>query len=239
MKRWGVLITVFYALIVIVFLAPGITFLAVASHKFTEAGNTLLSLVGLRAWGSDAWLRVMMWIWIVILVGGEALLLFLSVDTSWRRLKPQRHIGVTVFTTATLSALLSFTAIFAFVAGFGDKALNKLPDSAMFAWSVLLFLWVGWGLVFHRYLHSSSGSVHGAVKWLLRGSVLELLIAVPAHIIARRKEECCAPGVAGVGIATGIAVMLLSFGPSVLLLYKKRLDGYRRDQAARATAGNS
>src|SRR5215472_190905 len=227
MKRWGVLMTAFYALILIVFLAPGIFFLAPSSGRFNNAWHGLLEMLGLRSTGSGYSLYVLIWVWIGLLVAGEALLLFVSVDTSWRRLKPQRHIAVTAVTTGMLSTLLTFTAIFAFIAGFGDKALTKIPDSAMLVWSVLLFLWIGWGFVFHRYLRSSSGSVHGAVKWLLRGSVLELLIAVPAHIIARRKEECCAPGVAGVGIATGIAVMLLSFGPSVLLLYKKRLEGYR------------
>jgi hypothetical protein len=62
--------------------------------------------------------------------------------------------------------------------------------------------------------------VFWGAAWLLKGSVLELLIVVPCHVIVRRRHDCSAP------IATGLAIMLLSFGPSVLFLYKKRLDSY-------------
>jgi hypothetical protein len=43
----------------------------------------------------------------------------------------------------------------------------------------------------------------------------------------RRRQDCSAPLATSFGITTGIAVMLLSFGPSVLLLYKKRMEKYR------------
>ena len=56
--------------------------------------------------------------------------------------------------------------------------------------------------------------------------MLELLIAVPAHVMARRRHDCSAPMATSFGIATGIAIMLLSFGPSVLLLYAKRANEY-------------
>jgi hypothetical protein len=71
-----------------------------------------------------------------------------------------------------------------------------------------------------------------AISWLLKGSVLELLVAVPCHVIVRRRNDCSAPIVTSFGIVTGIAVMLLCFGPSVLFLVKKRLDAYSPHKSA-------
>ena len=75
---------------------------------------------------------------------------------------------------------------------------------------------------------NSTDPVTRAVSWLFRGSILELLVAVPSHVIVRRRHDCCAPMVTGFGITSGIAIMLISFGPSVLLLFKKRMEGYER-----------
>ena len=63
--------------------------------------------------------------------------------------------------------------------------------------------------------------------------MLQLLIAVLCHIIVRQRGDCSAPFVTGFGIATGIAVMLMTFGPSVIFLYQKRLGEYERDEPVR------
>jgi hypothetical protein len=46
-------------------------------------------------------------------------------------------------------------------------------------------------------------------------------------VMVRRRHDCSAPVATSFGITTGIAIMLLSFGPGVLLLYKKRMDAFR------------
>jgi hypothetical protein len=86
--------------------------------------------------------------------------------------------------------------------------------------------WVLWAILFYFYFRNSSPVVTRLTSWLLKGSVLELLIVVPCHVIVRRRHDCSAPLATSLGIATGLAIMLLSFGPSVLFLYKKRLDAY-------------
>src|SRR5258708_10406980 len=214
MRKWGILISVFYTLILLALIVAGATLLAL--YKFEGWGKLLETVT--EAYGD--W---MLWLLIAAVLTSQALLLFLSVDHSQKRLKPRSHILVSVTVGALLIALLSSAVIWSL--GFAIrsedfwKSLFDKEVNLLFFWGAL---WVLWGILFYLYFRNSSA----VVTWLLKGSVLELLIVVPCHVIVRRRHDCSAPLATSFGVATGTAIMLLSFGPSVLFLYKKRLDSY-------------
>jgi len=218
MRKWGIVISVVYALILLGLIVP------VAVFFFSEDTHSWLGMfLGVVATYHD-WLY---WFPAGAILASQALLLFLSVDTSFKRLKPRAHILVSVTVGALLTALLSSGVIWSVgVAIRGDKFGGKFFDQET---NILLFwagAWLFWGILFYFYFRDSSTVVTRLISWLLKGSVLELVVAVPCHIIVRRRHDCSAPMATSFGIATAIAIMLLAFGPSVLFLYKKRLDSY-------------
>lgn len=218
MRKWGILISAFYALIVLCLLLPAAVFLC--GGDYAKSFSALVGGVG------DALAQWIVWLPIGGVLCGQALLLFLSVDTSHKRLKPRAHILVSVTATALLLSLLATGLVLSVGVAYSEKFLDKYFETVM---SLILFwilLWLAWGAIFYWYARNSSDVVNRAVSWLLKGSVLELLIVVPCHVIVRRRNDCSAPMLTSFGIVTGIAVMLLSFGPSVLVLYKKRLESY-------------
>lgn len=227
MRRWGVVVTAFYLAVVLFLLHPLFMGLFGKEDPLTGITGLMPVFVTIPLW----------WILMAILVGGQALLLFLSVDSSWRRLRPRQHVTVTSGLAGALTALLAFAVIWAIAVGIGGENALDWPYSPFHgkdraveikiaAWWA--GLWVFWSAVFYLHYRGTSDIVSSAVAWLLKGSILELLIAIPAHIIVRQRNDCSAPGVTSWGIVTGIAIMLLCFGPSVLALYKKRLDAYSR-----------
>jgi hypothetical protein len=218
MRRWGIVITLVYALIVLGLLVPIFVILfgghGPLSPDFYKAMREVCGWWGL-------------WLPVAVVLAGQAILLFLSVDTSFKRLKPRSHIAVSCVAASMLFALLTFAGLSSLGAAvYSDKFLDRYWASAIQVLGVWGILWVLWGIVFYLYLRNSLEVTTRAVSWLLKGSVLELLIAVPCHVIVRRRGDCSAPAATSFGIVAGIAVMLLSFGPSVLLLYKKRMDAY-------------
>ena len=88
----------------------------------------------------------------------------------------------------------------------------------------MLVFWSVWAIIFRRATKSDEPDalLKRITRWLLRGSILELLVAVPSHIIVRRREDCCAPAGTFWGIATGVSIMLLCFGPGVFFLFVER-----------------
>ena len=228
MRKWGILISAFYALVVVFLLIPLSGFLSEY-----DLGDPLL----------DAWppveldLVTQFWpvtVWVVLLLVGQALLLFLSVDTSFRRIRPRRHIGVSIATVALMIGLLSGIALWSLIAVIGGDDVAEDAWVNGF-WPAVALFWVCWGIVFNRFKAGSSEKLDRLVSWLVKGSVLELLIVVPCHVFVRHRGDCSAPLVTGFGISTGIAVMLLAFGPSVLYLYQKRLASYKSHAERNAT----
>ena len=220
MRKWGLVITLFYGSIVLILLLPGFLLLLGDFSGLTGFYDHLKE--DYAAWGT--------WIVVGILLASEALLLFLRVDTSFRRLKPRAHVLVSSTITAFFLVLLTIAGVYSLaVSPKGDAAIDFLGRFLRGGASVAgagLFLWLFWGVLFYLFSRNSSEIVTRGVTWMLRGSVLELLIAVPAHVLVRRRHDCSAPIVTSFGITSGIAIMLLSFGPSVLLLYQKRMEAY-------------
>jgi hypothetical protein len=217
MRKWGFVITVCYALILLGLILPMAVFI-VGPRYDASLSRRILDTIN----------DFVVFIPIGIFLLGQALLLFLSVDTSFKHLKPRAHILVSCTVAALLMAILAAASVWSLSFGvLGDKFLDTYfagnNPSLVFGAA----LWLFWGILFYFYFRDSSAVVTRLVSWLLRGSVLELLIVVPCHILVRRRQDCSAPVVTSFGIATGLAIMLLSFGPSVLFLYKKRLDAYQ------------
>ena len=225
MRRWGVVVTTVYTLVLLVFIVPAAVAIVEARAPFW---SRLFSNV------LDVYQEWMVWMVLAALILCQATLLFLSVDTSDRRLKPRSHIVVSCAAAGLLLMLLLFAGGMSLSAGIlGEHFDRVLPDSG-WIFAILVGIWMAWGIVFYVFAHKSDNVIKQAMTWLLRASVLELLVAVPCHVIVRRRDDCCAPVVTSFGIATGIAIMLLSFGPSVLILYKKRLETYARPLAVHA-----
>jgi hypothetical protein len=218
MRKWGILISACYALILLVLIVPAAIFLAGDDYPSWQAFFRTVH---------NAYVEWILWLLIAAVLASQALLLFVSIDTSQKRLKPRAHILVSCVAVAVLTALLTSGIIWSL--GFAIRGDNFWKHFFVKETNLILFwgaLWVLWGIVFYLYFRNSSESVTRLMSWLLKGSILELLIVVPCHVIVRRRNDCSAPVATSFGIATGLAIMLLSFGPSVLFLYKKRLDSY-------------
>ena len=216
MRRWGLVVAICYGLVVAVLVVPA--WIAIADRSMAWAGPNIAGYLQTFA----------PWIVAAAAAACQALLLFLSVDTSFRRLRPRRHLAVTIALTSLLTAVLLVAGVASF-----DEAVNEnaaISNVTKIVISPYLWpaQWLIWAVLFYIHARGASQPVAKAVDWLLKGSVMEILIAVPSHVIARQRDTCCAGATTSLGICTGLAVMLFAFGPGVLALYKKRLDAYRK-----------
>ncbi len=231
MKRWAALTVLLYAVVMLMLTVPIIW---TAFNVCTEKGVSLPFILRIyRHW--------IYWIWMAVFVAGQALLLLLPIHIAERRLPARRPFKITVIVTAFCLANLCFGTLlsilclyfqedgidfFGYFLPFRPNQISPSHFSIAFGASVIgLAFWIIWAVIFRSFSKSDNPDalLQRALRWLLRGSILELLVAVPSHLIVRRRGDCCAHLGTFWGIATGISIMLLCFGPGVFFLFAKRI----------------
>jgi len=219
-RNWGTLITGFY-IAVIAALSPVFSLIALN----IGAAPWLEHLE--RAFGGD-WNLTALIVWAALLAGGPLVLLLVTVDPARRKLRPRRHIWVSAAAAGLAFALLFGAAATNLITALPSATREAIGHAAgdTDGWIILaacLTVWLVWALILGRMgerLFDPQTRIH---RWLIKGSVLELLVAVPSHVIVRQRNECTAPEVTSFGVATGIALLLMSLGPGALFLYRARM----------------
>jgi hypothetical protein len=230
MKRWAALTVLLYAVALLVLTFPVIW---IVFSGWSEHGVSVQNALKMYR-------RSGYWLWLAVLVAGQALLLLLPIHIAERRLPARRPLKTPVIVTAFFLANLCFAGLltllclyfqedginfFGYFLPFKPNQVLPTDFSQAFGAAIIgLAFWVIWAVIFRSFARADDPDalLKRITRWLLRGSILELLVAVPSHIIVRRRGDCCAPLGTFWGIATCISIMLLCFGPGVFFLFVER-----------------
>lgn len=236
LRHWAILTAMLYGLTLSALALP-----LLVSSFWGETASDHLTSVGwiVASIGNLAELYEFWQYWLAIgllslLQAG--MLLFVPVDLRLKRRVPKRRWHLLAAVTSLMSGLL----IAALVITVGEivyqphfiDADDRWKDTLWISLAVGIAGWICWGFIFWRFAGADDdqSTLRRYVKYLLRGSILELLVAVPCHVYVRCKDYCCAGYGTFIGIATGFGVMLFAFGPGVFFLFVDRARRLKRAQ---------
>ena len=209
MKRWALIVAALYVAILAVLTVPAILLAFVPQVKLDVFKI-------FAAWGY--------WLWLAVMGVSQFTLLAVPVRVAGLRPVARGPIWKTILAGGLMAGGLTFGACYAIEElVFADHMPQGHADVRDFILLGLL-TWFIWALVFSRISRDvpPADFVTKHCRALFKGSILELLIAVPSHIVARCRDYCCAGLMTFIGLTMGISVMLFAFGPAVFFLFAER-----------------
>ena len=218
MKRWAWVVAGLYVLTLVALTVPGCLAAFAPKINWSDPFSTFIS------WPY--------WVWLAVMFAGQVALLAVPVRVASRRPVTKGPLWLTVLAGGLMAGALVVGAAFSILEFiYGQHDPGQLPSVAALAG---VFVWLIWGVVFFRLGRRMEPGdlVSRQCRLLLMGSILELLIAVPTHIVARYRDYCCAGFMTFLGLTAGVSVMLFCFGPAVFFLYVDRWKQLHPDSEA-------
>jgi hypothetical protein len=207
MKQWALIVAGLYGVILLALTVPAIL-LAFAPTVGVHDTSDLFANFGY-------------WLWLAIMILGQFALLAVPVRFTSRRPITRGALWPTVLACGLMAGGLIVGAMYSVL-----ETIFKGPNGTCGWIGIIagLLTWCIWSAAFFRLSRKTEPSdwLSRQCRLLLKGSILELLIAVPTHIVARYRDYCCGGSMTFIGLTMGISVMLFSFGPAVFFLYADR-----------------
>ena len=219
MKRWALIVAALYVALLLVLTVPAIML------AFAPQVSAREVVKAFAFWPY--------WLWLAVMFASQLALLAVPVRVASLRPVTQGPIWRTILAGGFMAGALAagaFLSIYEFVVrdqehgdGFGWMAVK-----------LALLGWCFWILIFSRMSRGPEPAdlVSRQCRYLLKGSILELLIAVPTHIVARYRDYCCAGFMTFIGLTMGVSVMLFAYGPAVFFLFVERWKRLHPSRAA-------
>ncbi len=187
------------------------------------AGTVLLGPLGLALVdGTPGPIFLTIFVCGLLFLCGASLFLIPVPKGRRERVLTRRSIWFPIVGSSLLAALVGF----GFTIAFDEFIENRLSNSLSGLPIVLgvLAVWLGWLVLFGGIALARGPAGLGNRLWqaLLAGSVAELLVAVPMHLVVRQRAYCCAGMMTGLGIALGVVVLIAALGPAVFVLCYRR-----------------
>ena len=214
MRHWHWIIAALYGSIILALTLP------VALIAFYPVSDSLNQDIGSTVTSFFEWWHY--WVWLAVAILAQAALLAVPVRINGKRPVSKKAVYYPIIASGFMMGLLIVGAALSVCETVTQDPLAS--DMWWVSFAVLGLSWFLWGSIFKRWSRDLKprNLIERQARYLFKGSVLELLIAVPAHVIARYRDYCCAGFATFVGIGFGLAVMLFSFGPGVYYLYAER-----------------
>jgi len=238
MKKWALLTVALYVMILLILAWPVVwlCFIGDMPHSSMTMGKIYGSIFEAIAQGDyDHAEPILASPWTVAAGMGLAQIVLLVVPV---RVESRRPVTTRWLVWPVLAGLMMLVVLTtASVAVAYETVIHTKLLREWNVWTGVMCLVIGvwslWAFLFGFY--TVRGGRQGFMKRLCRsliaGSILELLIAVPAHVLARTRNYCCAGFNTFWGIAAGISVMLFAFGPAVFVLFARRYGNIRKPPA--------
>ena len=162
---------------------------------------------------------VPLWLLIVAVVA-QILFIFGSGTTNLcQPIRPRRLLIPVIVASLAMTVLVAgmFLALFELADIDGNGWFNYV------FWAVIGLSWIGWGIVFFIWQRRKERYkvIRNLISPLLAGSLIELMVSIPSHIIVSRRPGCFVGLATAVAIVCGVGVMLWAFGPGIILLFLK------------------